>query len=55
MQAEPIVGQPITITSYETTHCANCDRAITRRVSRSPNRVSLWLHTSSQQRDCAEY
>jgi hypothetical protein len=55
MQAEPIVGQPITITCYETTHCTHCDRAITRRVSTNPHHISLWLHTSSQESDCPEY
>jgi hypothetical protein len=55
MQAEPVTGQPIRITSYETTHCAHCDRAITRRVSTNPHHISLWLHTSSQESDCGTY
>jgi hypothetical protein len=55
MQATPIPGQPITTTCYETAHCAHCDRAITRRVFTDPLHVSVWLHTSSQESDCASY
>ena len=55
MQAEPIPGQPVNTTSYETTHCAHCHRAITRRVFTNPLHLSIWLHTSSQEADCAEY
>jgi hypothetical protein len=55
MQAEPVAGQPIKATCYETTHCAYCHRAITRRVFGDRRHASIWLHTSSQESDCAEY
>jgi hypothetical protein len=55
MQAEPVPGQPINATCYETTHCAFCHRAITRRVFIDPLHSGIWLHTSSQESDCSEY